>query len=666
MSPEWYYQKGDQKTGPITSKQLKYMAATGNIRPDDLVWNEGMAKPVPAKKVKGLFERTDSVSSPKLSQSNKGPKSQSVEQPQVIETWVEQPPIAEKPAPSEPFEESSETEWYYAQGDLQSGPVKLPELQELARSGKLQPSDLVWHEGLTEWVAASRIADLFSPSDLMKLKGVFGGAAEIFKQGVFESQQKKTPDAPKDLEPQTPSSEPNAPIFVETDAPPRLPNGVSENEVIAQCRVAYRGGHPQRTEAADGMLYMANNGLHLIADDPSHDFTVGYHQVLDILTPVTGSFSKEMVAKAEAARSLSQVGRHLSHFAGAFVGGVGGAAIRAIGSTASNAAQPNLGVPPKNRLAVVIVDGAVKHKLVFDVMALESTDMEQLADAFWRKAATVRSSFFNGSSRQRSAAPAPTGVNKVSQSIQPSTSGFLVSRNGVVSGPHSDADIRAMMAHGDLSAHDSIRIEVWLPIQTFSLLGMAVPGVSGAILGVSENAPAIQKPLQAQSSSSFASTTKPQRSAAPVIAAGVGGLVAGAVASSLLAPGSAHAGSLPASSHHHDPRFQGVVLDTNRDGVADTVGLDTNHDGRVDAVGIDTDGDGRADVVGVDLDHDGQIDAVGIDRDGDGRVDVYGVDSDHDGELDTFGGEQFQDDSMNIAENDYDQGELFDDFDEFA
>ena len=53
-------------------------------------------------------------------------------------------------------------EWYYARGNQQQGPVALQALQDLIRSGQLQPSDLVWRQGMPNWVSANQIPELFS------------------------------------------------------------------------------------------------------------------------------------------------------------------------------------------------------------------------------------------------------------------------------------------------------------------------------------------------------------------------------------------------------------------------------------------------------------------------------------------------------------------------
>lgn len=55
MAQEWYYSQNGQKPGPITEDELKKSAATGKLKPTDLIWKEGMDNWVPARSVKGLF-----------------------------------------------------------------------------------------------------------------------------------------------------------------------------------------------------------------------------------------------------------------------------------------------------------------------------------------------------------------------------------------------------------------------------------------------------------------------------------------------------------------------------------------------------------------------------------------------------------------------------------
>ncbi|MCH8046425.1 MAG: DUF4339 domain-containing protein [Planctomycetes bacterium] len=54
----------------------------------------------------------------------------------------------------------AEAHWYYSHGDEQLGPVTGSQLKKLAAEGKLAPTDLVWKEGMDDWVAASTIDGL--------------------------------------------------------------------------------------------------------------------------------------------------------------------------------------------------------------------------------------------------------------------------------------------------------------------------------------------------------------------------------------------------------------------------------------------------------------------------------------------------------------------------
>ncbi|MEY4572617.1 MAG: hypothetical protein RLZ10_1860 [Bacteroidota bacterium] len=57
-------------------------------------------------------------------------------------------------------------EWYYSKDGKRKGPISYPELKKLVENNHLQPNDLVWHEGLPEWVIAK------------KIKGLYEGGAE--------------------------------------------------------------------------------------------------------------------------------------------------------------------------------------------------------------------------------------------------------------------------------------------------------------------------------------------------------------------------------------------------------------------------------------------------------------------------------------------------------
>lgn len=57
MAPvEWYYAKNNKRCGPVSAPEMKRLAQTGELRPEDLVWREGVEDWMPARKVKGLFD----------------------------------------------------------------------------------------------------------------------------------------------------------------------------------------------------------------------------------------------------------------------------------------------------------------------------------------------------------------------------------------------------------------------------------------------------------------------------------------------------------------------------------------------------------------------------------------------------------------------------------
>lgn len=72
MSAQWYYTNNGQKTGPITDLQLKQFVSTGEIKPTDSLWKEGMADWRPANSFKGLFQ--EAASSPPIANETLAPK----------------------------------------------------------------------------------------------------------------------------------------------------------------------------------------------------------------------------------------------------------------------------------------------------------------------------------------------------------------------------------------------------------------------------------------------------------------------------------------------------------------------------------------------------------------------------------------------------------------
>jgi len=53
-------------------------------------------------------------------------------------------------------------QWYYAHDQKQSGPVTWDKLRELASSGGLEKSDMVWRDGMAQWQKATAVEGLFA------------------------------------------------------------------------------------------------------------------------------------------------------------------------------------------------------------------------------------------------------------------------------------------------------------------------------------------------------------------------------------------------------------------------------------------------------------------------------------------------------------------------
>jgi len=51
-------------------------------------------------------------------------------------------------------------QWYYSKNGAQLGPIGSAEMQSKLVSGDISPTDLVWREGMTDWLPAGQVAEL--------------------------------------------------------------------------------------------------------------------------------------------------------------------------------------------------------------------------------------------------------------------------------------------------------------------------------------------------------------------------------------------------------------------------------------------------------------------------------------------------------------------------
>lgn len=54
--------------------------------------------------------------------------------------------------------------WYYHKGGQQQGPIDWAALKQLADNGQILPDDMVWQEGMPQWMKASQQKGLFNPA----------------------------------------------------------------------------------------------------------------------------------------------------------------------------------------------------------------------------------------------------------------------------------------------------------------------------------------------------------------------------------------------------------------------------------------------------------------------------------------------------------------------
>ncbi|MDA7496272.1 GYF domain-containing protein [Akkermansiaceae bacterium] len=104
---EWFYGKGGQQFGPIDEVTLSARIATGEIGPQDLVWNEGMDSWKPLQEIRHLAPSgNDSQSqdseglTPELSQSSYAPPAE-IKAPALDDSFVDEVPQSSYAPPAE-------------------------------------------------------------------------------------------------------------------------------------------------------------------------------------------------------------------------------------------------------------------------------------------------------------------------------------------------------------------------------------------------------------------------------------------------------------------------------------------------------------------------------------------------------------------------------------
>lgn len=58
-------------------------------------------------------------------------------------------------------------QWYYSKNGTQLGPISEAELRAKLSAGEVSPADLVWKEGMGDWLPTARIPELLSAAQLL-------------------------------------------------------------------------------------------------------------------------------------------------------------------------------------------------------------------------------------------------------------------------------------------------------------------------------------------------------------------------------------------------------------------------------------------------------------------------------------------------------------------
>jgi hypothetical protein len=131
------------------------------------------APPQPSERTQGgkppssgsLLQPTNSAfGGPKATPAPSPSERKHMETPQSAEPHPvrKRPTTTASPLPSERSKLAQE--WYYAKGDQKQGPITSEQFRGLAMSGALKPTDLVWTEGMTDWIEASAVQSWISAS----------------------------------------------------------------------------------------------------------------------------------------------------------------------------------------------------------------------------------------------------------------------------------------------------------------------------------------------------------------------------------------------------------------------------------------------------------------------------------------------------------------------
>ena len=167
-----------------------YVRIKGRVQgPFDLETLQGMVQRGQLSRIHQVSEDGEiwkkSTEYAELFKSNsRGSSGVHVEQSPQESTTNQSPQVTQGPtAPQAP-----DAEWHVEENGTPAGPYSIAELRKLFRSGKFEPYNLVWREGMSDWVPADTV------------DGLVSAAAFVAKHSGSQTAQPKQSDA---VDPQT-------------------------------------------------------------------------------------------------------------------------------------------------------------------------------------------------------------------------------------------------------------------------------------------------------------------------------------------------------------------------------------------------------------------------------------------------------------------------------
>lgn len=148
MSLSLYVRIRGRIHGPLEIAKLKELVRKGQlsriheISTDRVNWQ-------PASSVPELFQGVNVAVATPVEQASAG-----------VSQSLSGDGLGSTPSNGSGSSEALEEEWYYAIDGAQHGPIRRGELIQMIRAGNLRRIDMVWKQGMEQWVAAERCAEL--------------------------------------------------------------------------------------------------------------------------------------------------------------------------------------------------------------------------------------------------------------------------------------------------------------------------------------------------------------------------------------------------------------------------------------------------------------------------------------------------------------------------